>query len=74
MPETKRLLKETFLSLGGPPNEKVIELQRSILTYMNIDPDFGVVQLGEIQSMFGADQEIVNKLQQYVVCAECAVK
>lgn len=74
MPETKKQLKDSYIANGKPPNSDVVELQRSILDYMNIEKDFGCKSLGRIQHLYRADQEIMMKMSQYIVCAELAVR
>jgi hypothetical protein len=47
------VLKKEFLRKKGPPNEKVIELQRGIISQLGIDPEYGCARLNRIGTDFG---------------------
>ena len=51
MPETKEELRTLFRSTGKPPNERIVAMQREILTLLGYDPDFGVACLNKGESI-----------------------
>lgn len=49
-----------------------MDIQRGILELMNVDPAWGVTQLETLSQEFPHDQEMFQKLQQFMLCAELA--
>lgn len=74
MPETKKMLKEVWLSTGQTPNNEVMELQRSVFRDMNYDVDFACSKMDEIPTRYGSDMEVINKMQQFQIAAELACR
>ncbi len=70
MPETKEELKSVFIKTQKIPNEKVVELQRSVIKLIGFNPDFGVSCLNRINTDFPNDRELMMKMQHFAVCAE----
>lgn len=74
MPETKEELKSIFSSTKSLPNQRVIDLQRSILKLLGYNPDFAVSCLNRMQSDYGEDREVMIKMQQFALCAELSCR
>ena len=74
MPDTKQILKEVYESTGKPPNEKVIDLQRSMLSNLGFDPDYGVSCLNRIATNFPDDRSLAMKVNQFAMAAQVACK
>ncbi len=74
MPETKEELKIIFTSTKALPNQRVIELQRSVLKLLGYNPDFAVQCLNRMQNDYGEDREVMMKMQQFALCAELSCR
>eukprot|EP00607_Mallomonas_marina_P004470 CAMPEP_0182438578 /NCGR_PEP_ID=MMETSP1167-20130531/85872_1 /TAXON_ID=2988 /ORGANISM="Mallomonas Sp, Strain CCMP3275" /LENGTH=361 /DNA_ID=CAMNT_0024632007 /DNA_START=628 /DNA_END=1713 /DNA_ORIENTATION=- len=74
MPETKKILKQTYESTKTPPGDKVIELQREMLEILGIEKDFGVSCLNHIPKDFPDDPNIMQKMQQFAMCANVVTR
>jgi hypothetical protein len=70
LPETKETLKQLFLTSKKPPNEKIIEMQRSVLVLLGYDPDFGVSCLNNLSKDYPDNRELAMKVQQFALCAQ----
>lgn len=70
MPETKATLRQVFVSTKKPPNERMIEMQRSVLVMLGYDADFGISCLNAVQRDYPDNREIAQKMQQFAICAQ----
>jgi len=70
MSETKATLRQVFLATKKPPNEKMIEMQRSVLVMIGYDADFGVSCLNTLQRDYPDNRELAHKMQQFALCAQ----
>ena len=68
--ETKAKLRQKFLDTLKPPNEEMINMQRSVLNWLGLDADFGVDCLNNLQRDFPDNRELANKVQQFAMCAQ----
>ena len=74
MPETKKTLKESYISTGQEPGEAVMEIQRTVFRELGYDVDFAVKQMDQIPMKYGSDTEVITKMQQFQIAAELAVR
>jgi hypothetical protein len=65
--ESKRKLRDHFVSTGQAPNALVIEMQRDMLEKIGVDKDFGVQCLNRIPHNFKHDPHVMIKLQHFVM-------
>jgi hypothetical protein len=70
MPETKAALRQVFVSTKKPPNERMIEMQRSVFVMLGYEPDFGVSCMNSVQRDYPDNREIAQKMQQFAICAQ----
>lgn len=70
MNETKAELKKIFLQTGMPPNERIVAMQREVLTWIGLDADFGVSCLNRMSEDFPNDKELAMKMQAFAACAQ----
>jgi hypothetical protein len=73
-PETKQELHQIFVDTKKPPNERVIELQRSILNLLGWDADFACEQLNNLGTTHGDDRVLHMRFQHFAIGAQCAVE
>ena len=74
MPEVKAELKAAYQLTKSAPNANMLALQRSILTKIGIEPDFGVKSLQEFIATHPEDKEVQLKVAQYTMCAQVAIQ
>ena len=74
LPETKVLLKQTYETTKKPPNEKVIELQRSVLNMLGYDADYAISCLNTFPKDYPMEESLLKKMQTFALCAQVAVK
>jgi hypothetical protein len=76
MPETKEFLKGMFAKTGQMPGSSVIQIQRRMIEHFGVTADYGVSQLNLLgqQDPKDRDMELINKMQQFAMCAQMATK
>lgn len=74
MKETKEELKSIFQTTSRLPNQRIIDMQHSILTMLGYEPSFAVSCLNKIGQDFASDREILMKMQYFAMSAQVACK
>ena len=74
MLETKAALKSAFEVTHTIPSPTIVEFQRGILRVLGYDPDFAVSCLNTISTTYAEDNEIMMKMQYFMVCAQISCK
>lgn len=73
MPEVKEELKQIYAKTGKPGNERLIEIQRNLLKLLGYDPDSGIRSLNDLPTLYPNDQELMMKMQCFIIASEHAV-
>lgn len=74
MKETKEELKSIFQSTHKLPNQRIIDMQHSVLTMLGYEPSFAVSCLNKIAQDFASDREVIMKMQYFAMCAQVACR
>lgn len=74
MPETKEFLRTSYAQTKQNPGEKVILIQRRMLERFGVTADYGVSCLNKISVEMDKDAEVIQKMQQFGMCAQTACR
>lgn len=71
--ETKAELRALYLQTGSPPNVRCIELQHEVLELLGVEKNYACRCLNDIQTDFANDQEVLTKMQYFMMRAKFSV-
>lgn len=74
MPETKDYLRRIYDRTKAPPGPAVIQIQRQLIEHFGVTADYGVEQLNKISTAKEKDMELMQKMQQFALCAQTATR
>ncbi|CAN0080931.1 unnamed protein product, partial [Discosporangium mesarthrocarpum] len=66
LPETRKALREEFLSSKKPPDDTIVGMQRRMLRTLGFEPDHGVSCLNSFRQDFPEERQLLMRMQVFM--------